>query len=275
MRMTMGKDDMPEDGFDIRLVDLRKLNTVTKYPSIPTYHHRDASGGLRDEVQVTFSGEVIATEKIDGTSARIILVPDGTWLIGSRDLLLYAKDDIVGNPELGIVDALRPVAGKLAPSTVDGWIQVFYLELYGGGIGANARQYTRTSTVSYRLFDVATVDLRGGIIDRPVEELASWRDHGGQNFLSEEALQFAAAKAGMELTPRLFTIDGGDLPVEVEKMHSFLTERVPATTVGLDDTARGGAEGLVLRTWDRSVVAKARVASYVRTLKLRQPIDRP
>lgn len=271
---------MREDQFDIRLVDLRKLNTVTKYPSIPTYHHRDAAGGLLDEVQVPFVGEVIGTEKIDGTSARIILVPDGTFLIGSRDLLFYAKGDIVSNPELGVVDSLRPIAGKLplSPTGADpaaDWIVVYYLELYGGTIGANSRQYTRAGTVGYRLFDVATVDLRGGIIDRPVEELASWRDHGGQTFLDEQALQITAAHAGLELAPRLFTMPATDLPTGVEQMHTFLTERLPATTVGLDDTARGGAEGIVLRSDNRDTIAKVRLASYRRTLRSRQPIDRP
>ena len=70
--------------FDVRAVDLRLLNSLTKYPSIPTYHTLDPrDGGLTDPATV-FSGDVIATEKVDGTNSRLVLLPDGSYLIGSR-----------------------------------------------------------------------------------------------------------------------------------------------------------------------------------------------
>src|SRR3954470_23466594 len=71
--------------FDVRTVDLRTVNSVTKYPSIPTYHELDPrNGGLLDTC-VSFDGTVIGTEKVDGTNSRIILLPDGAWLLGSRE----------------------------------------------------------------------------------------------------------------------------------------------------------------------------------------------
>jgi len=58
--------------------------------------------------------------------------------------LLYADGDLIGNPALGIVDNLRPVADRrpadLAPG--DDRVRVFYLELYGGKIGGQANQYS-------------------------------------------------------------------------------------------------------------------------------------
>jgi hypothetical protein len=58
--------------FALRDADLTALNSLTKYPSIPTYHTLDSgNGGLLDET-VPFSGEVIGSEKVDGTNSRII-----------------------------------------------------------------------------------------------------------------------------------------------------------------------------------------------------------
>jgi len=40
---------------NIRSVNLRKLNSLTKYPSIPTYHKLGEKGILTEEVQVDFA----------------------------------------------------------------------------------------------------------------------------------------------------------------------------------------------------------------------------
>jgi hypothetical protein len=255
-------------GMDLRRVDLRSLNSLTKYPSIPTYHLLDPrNGGLQDEA-VVFSGPVIGTEKVDGTNARMILVPGGEWLLGSREELLYAKGDLIGNPSQGIVAALGPVAEALAPVAGDE-IRVLYVELYGGKVGAGAKQYTTDpARYGWRLFDV--VVLRDDLLGWPAERIAAWRDGGGQPFLAEDALAAAADEAGLELTPRLFTMDAGELPTDLEKTGAWLAEQLPTTRVRLDDGAPGGPEGIVLRTEDRGVIAKARFQDYARTLKRRR-----
>ena len=52
--------------------DLRKLNSATKYPSIPTYHALGERGMLLDE-HASFDGQsILATEKVDGTNSRTI-----------------------------------------------------------------------------------------------------------------------------------------------------------------------------------------------------------
>jgi hypothetical protein len=90
---------------------LREINTATKYPSIATYHEID-KGILKEGTATVFpqGSTVIGTEKVDGTNARIVFLPDGNYLIGSREELLYAGGDLIHNPSQGIVDALRAKA---------------------------------------------------------------------------------------------------------------------------------------------------------------------
>jgi RNA ligase-like protein len=249
-------------GMDLRTVDLRALNSLTKYPSIPTYHALDPRGGRLLEQTVPFTGPVIATEKVDGTNARIIQVPGG-WLLGSREELLYARGDLIGDPAQGIVAALKTVAEALPPVTADE-IRVHYLELYGGKVGAAAKQYTGDrSRVGWRLFDAFVLRAPAELLAWPAGQIAAWRDAGGQPFADEPALQASA----FELTPRLFTVDASELPTDVAGTSAWLAERLPATRVALDADAGGAAEGIVLRTPDRSVIAKARFQDYARTLR--------
>jgi hypothetical protein len=77
--------------------DLRKLNSATEYPSIPTYHALGERGVLLND-HVSFHGQgIVATEKVDGTNSRITLMPDGCYLVGSREELLHAKGDLTSS----------------------------------------------------------------------------------------------------------------------------------------------------------------------------------
>lgn len=255
--------------FSVRTADLRTLNSLTKYPSIPTYHTLDPRTGGLGLPAVGFTGPVLGTEKINGSNARVVLLPDGTYLLGSREEMLYAQGDLIGNPSQGIVAALKPVAAALTP--VSDEIRVFYVELYGGKVGAAAKQYTSDSTrFGWRLFDVLSMPDYAPRLSWSPQEVAAWRDGGGQPFLPEDALAAAAAEAGLELTPRLFTMDGSELPTDLDKTTAFLSEWSPATRVALDPGAGQASEGIVLRTPDRSVIAKARFQDYARTLKRRR-----
>jgi hypothetical protein len=252
--------------FDVRSADLDAVNTATKYPSIPTYHQLGERGALT-EVVTQFTGPVIGTEKVDGSNARVICLPDGTWLLGSREELLYAKGDLIGNPAQGIVVGLREFAESLEP--VNDVVRVHYLELYGGKITAASKQYTSERAVGYRLFDMVELRDYAVILARSLSEISSWRESGGQPFLTEADLTAAAARDGVELTPRLFEFDAADLPRDVESMRKFLAEQLPVTRCRLDQGGTGSPEGIVLRTRNRSVIAKARVEDYDRTLRRR------
>lgn len=243
--------------------DLDVLNSATKYPSIPTYHALGDRGTLVEQA-TAFTGDVLLTEKVDGTNSRIVRLPDGDWFIGSREELLTARGDRVRNPALGIVEAVLELARELKVEET-GRIAVFYLETYGGRIGGQARQYSGEGRVGYRMFDLAYVD--PDVLGWDRARVSAWRENGGQGFADEEALRAAAGGAGIELTPRLARIPAGSLPTTLEQTHAWLRETLPGTLVGLDPAALGRAEGIVLRTADRAVIAKARFQDYERTLK--------
>lgn len=259
--------------FDRRHVDLRALNSLTKYPSIPTYHQLDPRNGSLTEEAVTFTGTVIGTEKVDGTNARIILLPpdDGGYLLGSRENLLYANGDLIGDPALGIVENLRSHAEGLSwvLNMEPDQIRVIYVELYGGKIGGQAKQYSATGTTGYRVFDVATIENVSEKLTWTRERISAWRDGGGQNFADEDRLIGFARVSGIEPTPRLFMLDATKIPTGIEEMRDFLWGQLPGTLCALDDSAKGAAEGIVLRAPDRSVIAKSRFQDYERTLHRR------
>ncbi|MEU9621735.1 RNA ligase family protein [Streptomyces sp. NPDC048155] len=249
----------------IRAIDLAALNTATKYPSIPTYHTLDPKNGGLIEETVAFTGDVYLTEKVDGTNGRIVSFPSGDYVIGSREELLYARGDLIGNPALGIADALRPLADRLTPPTSG--IRILYLEVYGGKVTAASREYTGSRAVGYRLFDAADVPL--DILEWPRARISSWREDGGQRFLDEDALTLSAKAQDIELVPRLATVGADDLPTGIAEMQALLADHLPATHVALDEGAGGQPEGIVLRNGDRSAIAKARFQDYRRTLKRR------
>ncbi|HWB34890.1 MAG TPA: RNA ligase family protein [Rugosimonospora sp.] len=249
--------------------NLRAINSLTKYPSIPTYHGLDPkNGNLLPEV-TEFSGTVVGTEKVDGTNGRLIICPDGRYLLGSREHLLYAEGDLIGDPAQGIVNALRPVGDDLdTPYMSRGRFVVFYMELYGGKVAAASKHYTRDpKRVGMRLFDVATIDDYDEKLAWPSERISRWREAGGQDFHAEFELPRWADEIGVPLVPRLFEVDAAELPTAIEDVPPWMTSHLPQTRVALDGATPGLAEGIVLRSLDRSVIAKARFEDYARTLR--------
>lgn len=258
--------------FDVRKTDLNRLNSLTKYPSIPTYHTLDPkNGGLLEEA-IPFRGTVLGTEKIDGTNARIICLPDGNYLLGSREELLYGRGDLIGNPALGIVDALKEAAEALCVRHSAQDITVYYLEVFGGKVSGASKQYTGAQRVSFRMFDVMRLADYELQLTKSPQEIALWRENAGQPFVREEELQWISDQTAIPLTPRLFSLGAGELPGSVADMSAFLKERLPSSLSTLDEEAGGRPEGIVLRTETRSVIAKARFEDYERTLKRRHAV---
>ncbi len=256
--------------FNLRQTDLAALNSLTKYPSIPTYHSLDpANGGLLD-THIDFSGgTVVATEKIDGTNARIILLPDGNYLLGSREELLYAKGDLIENPALGIVETLKPVAERIGDHA--GRMIVCYLEVYGGRVTGAGRQYTGNAALGYRLFDVLDINRYEPLLAMSRREISALRDSpsGIGTFRSESGLDDFGSREALPLVPRLETPDTA-LPASIEQTYEYLREAIPATRCALDAAAGMKPEGIVVRTPDRSKIAKIRFQDYERTLKRRK-----
>jgi hypothetical protein len=254
--------------FDVRGTDLTKLNSLTKYPSIPTYHTLDPRNGALQEEALPFEGSVLGTEKIDGSNARVICLPDGSYLLGSREELLYARGDLIGNPAQGIVDAMKAQAERLCASVEDA-VVVYYFEVYGGKVTSASKQYTGEQRVGFRLFDAARIPDYDAHLARSPQEIASWRDHGGQPFADEAALHQTAGRFELALTPRILEIAAADLPRTVDATLAFLQAAIAETQCALDDQAGRRPEGLVIRTLDRSCIAKLRFEDYERTLRRR------
>src|SRR5690606_18151878 len=135
-----------------------KLNTVTKYPSILTYHAMGDKGRLAETLSHPINNKdeaIYLTEKIDGTNARMIFCGKD-YVIGSREELLYAKGDRIVNPTLGIVNKLKSEAEKISNTLNldDDEIVVVYGEVYGGNIGKNKKNYTKQGHFGFRVFDL-------------------------------------------------------------------------------------------------------------------------
>lgn len=255
--------------FNMRSVDLGRLNSLTKYPSIPTYHSLDPSNGNLLEEHIELTSGVIVTEKVDGTNTRIILLPDGNYILGSREELLYARGDLIGNPALGIVEAVKGVAERACEVQREtSSIVVLYGEVYGGKVTGASKQYTGERAVGFRLFDAATIETARLAMEPG--QISTWREQGGQAFLPELELQKVSAWSGVPLTPRLLTLAPEELPHTVEETASFLKGCIEQTLCSLDIGAGGQPEGVVIRTANRSQIAKLRFEDYARTLRRRK-----
>ncbi|HEY3452096.1 MAG TPA: RNA ligase family protein [Myxococcales bacterium] len=248
-------------------LDLRKLNSMTKYPSIETLHVIE-KGRLQERSNGALpAAKVVATEKVDGTNTRIICFPDRSYLIGSREELLHFRGDLVFNPTLGIVEAVREVAERLSARAEADRLVVWFGETYGGSI-QSAGQYTAEHRTGFRVFDVmvlsaALVATRLGL---ELDAIARWRDGGGQPFVSDEELAARTTERHLQRTPVLWEGEGAALPATLAATFEFLRTKAPSTRCRID-TGTGSAEGLVLRTEDRRWIRKARFEDYERTLK--------
>jgi hypothetical protein len=254
-------------------IGLHKLNSLTKYPSIATYHALGERGRLREERNRQFSSgaRVVVTEKVDGTNTRVVLLPStGEYLIGSREEWLHARGDLVANPALGIVDAVRAAAERAASalSGRDGLVAI-YGEVYGAKVCAASKDYTAgdLSLVGFRLFDAWTSPLDSLIdrVDRATpEQLAAWREDGAQPWLDEAALGALADEIGVERTPR---VEAGAPPESVADTWEWLQRTLPRSQATLSAAASGRPEGVVVRSADRAVIAKIRYEDYQRTVR--------
>lgn len=252
---------------DMTQAQLRALLSLTKYPSIETFHALGERGRLTEAHELP-PEEVIVTEKVDGTNAAIVLWGD-EFLIRSREEWLTYSSDVIRNPALHIVEALLPMADNLVrfigdPET----LQVLYGEVYGRNINA-AKTYTSTDALGFRLFDVlnmveAEVD---ELLERPIEQIAGWRDHGGQRFASEEVLQATAAATELPLVPRIDIWTPFRFPESLSEMHLRMEATARETRCTLDPVYMPQRpEGIVLRTSDRRWIRKARFEDYRRAL---------
>ncbi|MFC4334047.1 RNA ligase family protein [Salininema proteolyticum] len=252
-----------------------RVNSATKYPSIPYYHEMDDRGRYTDVVATplrTDLSRLVCTEKVDGTNARIIIHPGGDWQIGSRTELLAAKGDRLYNPHEGIaghlidqaetvVEAVRDSVGSVHAAHK---VTVVYLEVYGLGIGAGWRNYTGDKHAGgARIFDIASFEQ--DILLKNREEIAELRGDTGRHlhWATVDRLATLTEALPFDMVPE---IELPSLPpAGWRETEEWLQELVPSTHVALDGGAKGRPEGVVIRHRDRSTITKLRLKEYAAT----------
>ena len=240
---------------------------MTKYPSIPTYHALDPANGMLQEDQHTrFVGTVVVTEKIDGVNARIILMPDGDYILGSRDTLLYGQGDLIENPAHGIVATLKNIADRLAGHERDS-VMVVFGEVYGIGNGPWGNYTSRKEVGGFRVFDVMTVENWAEMLGWDKEYFSTWRENGGQQFYAEPGLNRFVQQTGLELTPRILTDHRDELPTTLQGTLDWMGKILPESQAKLSPSGKGEPEGVVIRSWARSIIVKARFKDYTSTIR--------
>jgi len=240
---------------------LDKLNTATKYPSILTYHAMGEKGILSSELtdgEGFDSSAILVTEKIDGTNARIIFDEGGDFIIGSREDLIYADGDRIWNSKHPI---LQELLGRNIQSVIAGFanegVTVLYGEVYSEKVNTGY-----TTSHGFLLFDAVSLNVE--ILDSSLNEIALWRENGGQSFHSMELLDtyrdlaprvpaLAAAEKSLELPPK-----------DLNGTYNYLCKYLPHSNLG----GVKKPEGVIIRTPDRRLIRKLRFQDYERTLRL-------
>ena len=244
---------------------LPTINSLTKFPSIPTYHDLQKDGTLGpDHVQFPLEQQVHVTEKINGVNARIIQFPGGPWIIGSREDLLTARGDLIRPVAHSIPEQLIPVAQRIAMH-FGSTIRVYYFEVHGRDTVKAGAHYG----AGWRLIDVCHINDAHSRMTWSPQEAAEQR-HAIQEWMPWDDVILHAGAMQLPLVPALATMLGRDLPQSVTLTHIWLNQIAANTTLmphlgGAIGSPAGPAEGVVLRLADGSLRAKVRHNNYQRT----------
>ena len=263
------------------MIELRKLNTITKYPSILTYHELGARGTVIEELtsqnHKLCSEEILeGTEKVDGTNARIVIC-GSDYLIGTREEFIYAKGDRIINDKESILLNCIPIAERIISENTlsNNELLVIYGEAYGKSIGRGCKNYANKDT-AFRVFDMwsMNVDKIEELLNTDLEKLATWREHGNQPYFKIEDLKYYCDLYKLEKTPVLFSINQKDFPTSIKEVYDFLLQfKNTKVALDLDITVdlenMGKSEGFVVRNSDRSYIKKIRFEEYEKTLKVK------
>ena len=131
--------------------------------------------------------------------------------------------------------------------------------------------YTSKKAHGFRVFDIArvTTDEADKLLAMERENIDSWRDGGGQHFLTNDERREFLFVTG-DITPEVPYIDTAipdAIPRDDLKVTLAWMEQYRRSQAGIDGTGEGNAEGIVIRTKDRSYIRKLRFEDYERTLR--------
>lgn len=250
---------------------IEKLNTMTKYPSILTYHELNR-GGVRDVLtkpeEMPGDDElIIISEKVDGTNYRIVTTCDD-WYIGSRDRFTAAYGDRLCTDELA-----KTVFGTAAnlSGEIDTWgnLTVVYGEVYGWKIQKPRYNKGDDRTREFAVFDIwqMPLDQAREILEKPIDEIVAWREGNQQPWFRYERLNDAVDVLVAEEVPLWTTITAGRLPKGAKETQEWLQKfknSMATFVVNQPHDMYGKAEGIVIRTADRSWIRKLRFEDYAK-----------
>lgn len=259
-----------------------KLMSMVKYPSILTYHDLGDRGTLLPSLvnNKSFSKleRVYITEKVDGSNSFICfstnpwgIVDD--YFIGSRTEPLYFYGDrMVVNKSQGIAEHLIDKANSIVDNTLpghSGWpansLLVIYGETYGGNINGY-KQYVTSDKYGFRVFDVAIFDSEtcNSVLSKTRDAIATWRESDNQPFADVDTIKRITDTLEFNRVPYICVTNGMSIPTDLAGTFAWL-KQFESSCAKLDDDAYGKAEGVVVRTADRSLIRKIRFEDYEKT----------
>ncbi len=263
---------------------LDKFNSLTKYPSILTYHALGERGGMTESLcnDEAFPADTMleATEKVDGTNTRILIIGDD-YVIGSRTELIYAKGDrIINNVQINpTIKELANFLNRKDLTKIVGYnsnapvMLAVYGEIYGYNIQEGSKVYIADSKeckeVKFRIFDIYAlplVDLKA-CLDKEQNFISHWREDGGQPWYTTTQIQEFCEAYNIDRTPVVKAFNSNEMPTEVNETYAFLKtfadSRVMLTESNESANQKfGRSEGIVVRTPDRSFIRKLRFEDY-------------
>lgn len=261
-----------------KIITTKKGNSITKYPSILTYHVMGDRGCLHPvlsemEYFPKTDDDLYVSEKIDGENTRIIILNDD-YILGKREDWLYAKGDrAIPTKMQPIISYLRKIAEKIIESGVleKDTLYCIYGELHGYKIQKAWKHYTKTETYGFRVFDVWTQDIESfssWFTNLDENSASRWRENNQQPWLSVQDMDSFCKKTHLERVPYSPCVSIREIGKTLESSYAFL-QGYTTTAIHLDDSVRNNvdAEGIVIRTADRRYIAKLRFEDYQRTFK--------
>lgn len=279
----------------INTYGIEKLMSMVKYPSILTYHNLGERGTLLDSLvdNKDFNNQsVYITEKIDGTNSFMCFTTDvygriDDYFIGSRTEPLYFKGDrMIVNHSQHIADELKTIADEICdifsykhnylPVVKSLWAYSLYVvfgETYGGKINGY-KEYGRTGKHGFRVFDIIEMPscCAKEVLEMDIEHISTWRENGQQPFVNvDRMVELCGGMEVLSIVPFLKVgISGDTIPSSIESVYDWL-QQFKDSRAKLDDDGLGHAEGVVVRTFNRSLIRKIRFEDYQRTLRRKIP----
>ena len=263
-----------------------KINSLTEYPSILTYHKLGDKGSLLNELyeENRFKKDDILeiTEKIDGTNMRLILTNDD-YLVATRSKIIHAKNDrIITDPNVNVVvDSCDYLIKTFANDTTSDCVLIVFGEAYGYNICEGSNVYCSIDNITsrkFRVFDVRCIPCIEfeKLLEKDIQDISRWKSYSNEYWYDYNVLDAFCEQFQLERTPVLTRINEKDLPTGFDATYKWMKQFSNSQAViGIPDDEVdyspkfGKSEGVVIRNLDRSVVSKLRFEDCERTIRKR------